>query len=148
MKKTLISLVILAVALSACSAIGSSQIESARRRWQAAGISHYRYELTVGCFCGFTDRMPLSIEVKDGQVISMRYRDGTPVGGADRGMFSRYETIDKLIDFTAEAQKKADEIHIQYEPTYGFPSAVNIDFIKQAMDDELSLTVSGFEALP
>jgi hypothetical protein len=34
-----------------------------------------------------------------------------------------------------------------YDPTYGFPSQVSIDYIKRAVDDELGLQVSNFEVL-
>jgi hypothetical protein len=36
---------------------------------------------------------------------------------------------------------------VTYDPTYGFPTEINIDFIEFAMDDELYLSVSGFEPL-
>jgi hypothetical protein len=37
---------------------------------------------------------------------------------------------------------------VEYDPTYGFPTNVQIDFIKNAADDELSLFVPSFERLP
>jgi hypothetical protein len=37
---------------------------------------------------------------------------------------------------------------VSYDPAYGFPQTANIDVIKEAVDDELSLTVSSFETLP
>jgi hypothetical protein len=37
---------------------------------------------------------------------------------------------------------------VTYDATYGFPTEMSIDFIKEAADDELYFTVSGFEALP
>ena len=148
MKKLTLTFVLTALILSACSAFGSMQINNARSRWQASGITHYRYNLRVGCFCAFVERMPLTIEVQDGQVVSMQYKDGTPVDPEGRKVFERYETIDKLIGFTAESQKKADAIKIAYDPQHGFPSSVDIDFIQQAADDELSLQVTDFQPLP
>ncbi len=60
-------LLILAIMLSACSAMQSkSEVDRARDKWQAANISHYRFNLFIGCFCVYTQDMPLIIEVKDG----------------------------------------------------------------------------------
>jgi len=154
-KPTLIILVILAVAAALVasflvyrSTLGGSELSSARSRWQTANIAHYRYNLNVSCFCAFVERMPLAIEVQDGRVLSMQYKDGTPVSAEERQMFASYETLDKLFDFTAESQQKADSIKIAYDSTYGFPSSVEIDFIQQAADDELYLYVTGFQQLP
>ena len=36
----------------------------------------------------------------------------------------------------------------KYDETYGFPTEVTIDFVQEATDDELYLTLSNFEALP
>ena len=113
-----------------------------------AEVGHYRYSVSVGCFCAFTQKMPLTIEVQDGQVLSMVYKDGSPVPDADRAIFARYQTVEALFDFTGESIGNADEIQVEYDPTYGFPAKVQIDFMKNAMDDELSLSVSSFERLP
>ena len=137
-----------AVLISHRPELGTLELTGARMRWQAAGVSHYRYNLSVSCFCAFVDRMPMTIEVQDGRVVSMVYKDGTPVSAEERQMFASYDTIDKLFDFTAESQRTADRMQIAYDPTYGFPRSVQIDFIQQAADDELYLEVTGFQTLP
>ncbi len=147
MKRTLL-LIALSAILTACSALADSQLSRARSRWRSAHISHYSYKLSVGCFCAFTERMPLTVEVQDGRVISMSYRDGSAVSSQDQQIFADYQTIDALFDFTSQSIHKADNIKVQYDPTYGFPSSVQIDFIRNAADDELSLSVSDFQRLP
>jgi len=148
MKKLL--LLILAIVLTACSAIQpKSDFESARDKWQDADISHYRFNLFVGCFCIFTQDMPLIIEVKDGEVVSMEYQSGNDIDAGNLEYFQRFATIDKVF---AELEKdlggEADKVEVQYDETYGFPTEVSIDFIEQAADDELYLTLSNLEALP
>ncbi len=147
MKQQAFVLLISAVVLSACSVFGNAELSAARSRWQAANIRHYRYNLRVACFCAFTNKMPMAIEVQDGRVVSIHFNDGTPVSSEDQKMFERYLTIDKLFEFTSESQKDADQIQVVYDATYSFPSSVQIDFIKQAVDDELSLYVSDFQPL-
>jgi hypothetical protein len=148
MKKLLLALVILASLISACTPLARAQLSSAHDRWRAANISHYRFDLVVSCFCAFRDKMPLTIEVQDGRPVSMQYKGGVSVTPEEQQTFSSYQTIDALFDYTAESLAKADQIRIQYDPTYGFPTAVQIDFVKNAMDDELSLYTSNFQKLP
>ena len=148
MKRTLLVPALVAIVLAACSPFARPELSRARERWQAAHVNHYRYKLNVGCFCGFTEKMPLTIEVKEGQLVSMSYQDGSPVSAQDAPMFAQYETIDALFDFTEESMARADEMKAEYDATYGFPSEVQIDFIKNAADDELTLSVSDFEPLP
>ncbi len=148
MKNIIIFLTLAALLLSSCSILPNRDFNSASLRWQNSNVSHYRYNLSVGCFCGFTDRMPLTIEVSNGAAQSMVFSDGTPVPQEQRQYFDRYSTIDSLFSFTGESLHKADEVKVAYDPTYGFPSNVQIDFYKNAVDDELALSVTDFQPLP
>ncbi len=148
MKKIWISLALLSLAFSACSPRSGSELGRNRDKWQATGIDHYRFNLSVLCFCPFSQQMPLSVEVLDGRVVSMAYNDGTPVPDSQRATFSAYATVDALFASTEDALRQADEIHITYDPTYGFPSQLQIDFVKNAVDDELALRAENFQVLP
>jgi hypothetical protein len=56
-----------------------------------------------------------------------------------RRVISRYGTIDRLFsELKVDLDGKADEISVTYDPMDGYPSQVIIDFMKQAVDDELS----------
>ena len=148
--------VILAIVLAACSAIQpKSDLELARERWQAANISHYRFSVHISCFCVFTENMPLIVEVRDREVVSMEYSTGNEIDPQLLELFNRYVTVDRLFagiekGFQSEGsdQGPADKVTVEYEATYGFPAKVEIDFVENAMDDELYLSISGFEALP
>jgi hypothetical protein len=148
MKK--ITLLLLALILTACSAGTKSEYDTNLEKWQNANIDHYRFSLSVICFCPGTDKMPLDIEVQNDEVVSMTYADGTPVPADDVQLefFSSYATIDRLFsELKTNLDGAADEVTVTYDPTYGYPAQVNIDMIKEAIDDELYLTVSNFEAL-
>ena len=63
--------------------------------------------------------------------------------------YIHYATIDKLFsELEADLGGKAEEVTVTYDATYGFPTSVNIDFIKNAVDDELYLSAAKFEKLP
>ena len=158
MKKLL--LVVLAIILSACAGLANagepkSDLELAHEQWQTANISHYRFDLHISCFCVFTENMPLVIEVNNGEVVSMEYQNGNEIDPQLLDIFNRYATIDKLFaglesgfDFAGDDQGAADKVTVEYDATYGFPTKIDIDFVEQAIDDELYLTISNFEPLP
>ena len=149
MRKSL--LLALTILLIACATPIRNDSESQWKKWREAGIAHYRFELNMICFCSFRHRMPLQIEVLNGQVVTMKDNTGRPVTAADGdyGYFSRYATFERLFaELRSELSGKADKVVAAYHPHYGFPTRISIDRIKGAADDELSLTVSAFERLP
>lgn len=141
--------IFMALFLAACSMGSQTEIERNKEKWQDANVSHYRYNLFVGCFCVFSQDMPLVIEVKDAEVVSMEYQNGNEIDASSRELFEKYATIDRIFsELAKDINGEADEVIVTYDPTYGFPAEINIDFIKDAIDDELALTVSNFEKLP
>lgn len=142
--------ILMAVVLTACASVGaaSSDFDIARDKWQDAGVSHYRFNLNISCFCIFTQDMPLIIEVQDGQVVSMEYQSGNEIDPSNLELFQRYETIDKIFAELETALVEADSVTVEYDETYGFPAQVSIDLDQQMADEEIYLTISDFEALP
>lgn len=91
--------------------------------------------------------MPLSVEVRDGQVVAMVDQQGQPVTEF-QDSFLPYASIDKLFDTLEKAQNGgADKVTVEYDSQRGYPSSIYIDYIEQAADDEMSFTVSGLEVL-
>jgi len=148
MKKLLLTTLIFV--LAACS-VGGSELTRNQKKWNAANITHYRFELNIGCFCAFRSEMPLKVEVLNDEVVSMIGADGNVIDAtnANYAYYSSYATIDRLFtELESDSVRKADEVTVAYDATYGFPSTINIDFIKAAADDELYLGASSFEKLP
>jgi hypothetical protein len=50
--------------------------------------------------------------------------------------------------YAREALQTADKTEITYDPALGYPVSLNIDRIELAIDDEMSVLISGFEVLP
>ena len=152
-------LITLAIVLAACSAAPTEPAtpptlppSDEREVWENANVDHYRFELTLSCFCAFRDHMPLTIEVKDGEIVSLTRADGQVVQSDDPSYetFVQYGTIDSIFSRieTARADPEAGEILVTYDPTYGYPVDATIDYIELATDDEMYLTISSFEVLP
>jgi hypothetical protein len=153
MKKLLFIFTLMAIVLTACAAaaVSGSQTEIGqnKEKWENANISHYRYHLSITCFCVFVENMPLIIEVQDGKTVSMEFQNGTEIDPSLLELFNKYTTIDQIFaELEAGLNGAADEVTVKYDPTYGFPTEATIDVVKEATDDELYLTISDFEELP
>lgn len=149
MKK--ITLLLLALILTACSAGGGTELSRSQSKWEDANINHYRFQLGVGCFCLFRSQMPLTVEVKDGEVVSMIDVNGEafPLDDPMSEFVLKYATIDRIfLELGSDPVQEADHLTMSFDPTYGFPTEVAIDYIELAADDELYLSVSAFEPLP
>lgn len=123
--------------------LNAAELEAARALWRSQGFFHYRYRYDLGCFC----RPPrnLVIEVFDNRMAELRDpATGEPV---DTWLLDLFFTIDDLFDYLEASLESADSVQAQFDPTLGFPTAVYIDRIREAIDDELSIHVSDVEAL-
>lgn len=148
MKKLI--LLFLALVLAACSAVPASEFDQNLAKWQSMDVSHYKYTLSIICFCAFWDQMPLTIEVKDDEIVSITNVNGEVIDPSNMNYqyFEEYATIDRIFEaLKADIEGEADEVTVSYEPLYGFPVEVSIDRIKEAIDDEVSLQIENFETL-
>lgn len=146
MKKIL--LLVLSLVLVACSA--SSEYDQNLKKWQEANIEHYRFDLFIGCFCPFRNVMPLTIEVQNGEVVSITQVDGVVVATDDPSyeLFISAASMDSLFTMLeADLNGDADEVLVTYDATYGFPTSISVDQIKEAVDDEIFYQVENFKIL-
>jgi Family of unknown function (DUF6174) len=147
-----LTIFVLLIALTACSAAlvptpAGSPLAENRQKWEAQHITHYRFSLSVGCFCAFRDKMPLTIEVQDGQVVSMVDKDSQAVTDF-KDTFAQYDSIENLFNALDSAQNGgAEKVTAEYNPDHGYPQSIFIDGSTQVADDEMNLSVSSFEIL-
>lgn len=138
---------LLSLLLAGCSAYppSGSDVERNLDKWEAQGITDYRFNLNIGCFCAWSDLMPLTIEVRNSETVSISAH-GQQVTDPILGNFMQYDTVEDLFKVILSAQESgADEIKTEYDPVYGFPTTIAIDFIEMAMDDEMGIFVTEFE---
>ena len=135
--------------LAACST--STAFDKNLMKWNDANISHYRYQLLISCFCPFGEDMPLTIEVQNGEVVSMTRPDGSLVDSSNPSYttYVSYATIERVFsELGLVLTGEAEDVAVSYDSTYGFPVEISIDYIKEAIDDEMWIGVSNFEVLP
>ena len=119
----------------------AGRLHRARQLWQSNHVSAYRYTLATSCFCIATG--PIEAEVRNGVVTSWR-----PTNGAQfPASFTFTLTVDSLFANIERAMNRSESsVTAEYDPALGYPTSANIDWVKNAVDDEvayqvLSLTV-------
>jgi hypothetical protein len=142
----------LALGGGACTVLGvddygeeRDRLEEARREWRNLGWDSYAFTLRRLCFCGGgTD--PAEVVVLGGERVSVTVLEtGEPVP-AEWSQY--YLTVEELFDFIEDAiERKAHEIEIRYERATGLPASIRIDYIENAIDEEMAFEASGLRAL-
>ncbi|MEH2118832.1 DUF6174 domain-containing protein [Nostoc sp.] len=114
--------------------------------WNRQKISNYDYTLSNSCFCIADARGPVVIKVRNGQTISVTsVATGKPVNPE---FFQSYNTIPKLFDVIQDAiNRKAFSLNVRYNPQYGFPIQIDIDYNSQIADEEKYLTIENFKVI-
>jgi hypothetical protein len=136
---------VLILALSACST--NPELSRNRAKWDAADITHYRYELTISCFCPYTNSMPILVEVQGSKVVSITGSDGQPVPQDFLATFEDATTIEGLFGIAQDSLKNADKVEITYDTRHGYPDSIVIDWIEMAIDDEISYYVKSLTVM-
>lgn len=138
-------LIPLAIVASGCSALtGPSQTDrlaDAVLRWDAAQLSAYEMDLIRGCYCGFIDAgYVVTIRVDDGAIVDAKFKEsGEPIEGEHRDALP---TVQSLFALIADAiEQKAHQLTVVYHAEHGAPMSIGIDYIRNAVDDELSISI-------
>jgi len=128
------------------STLGADQktLEAAKARWEANKLSDYQYIVQVTCFCPDEYTQPVQVRVQNGRFFNA---EGSQKAVSEN-YIQQFGTVEALFGYLETAyQEGADEIVVDYDPTYGVPLRFSIDQIKEAVDDEMSLSVTEFQIL-
>jgi hypothetical protein len=92
--------------------------------------------------------MPLAVEVKDGEILSMAASNGGDITPY-LDNFRQHGTIESLFDTVDSAiAKRVYKLEVQYDARRGFPTSIVINPSKIIMDDETGYYITNLEALP
>lgn len=114
-----------------------AELQRNREVWDGTRLPSHRYNLRRSCFCP----PPNYIEVR---VVNHEVREivdpdnGDPIEMLDP---SFPVTIDDLFDLLDDAIDWADSVYVEYHE-YGPPIRIGIDYIREAVDDEISFVLS------
>jgi hypothetical protein len=151
MKKIFLLCLIIFITTACLSTCGSPQRPAFERNlalWQSLDIQHYRFHLEIGCNCPWRSMMPVSIEVKNGGIVSMVASNGGDITPFLE-TFRKHGTIDSLFDLLdGTTSTRVYRLEVQYDSSYGFPTNIVIDPYKMITDDATGYYVTDFEVLP
>ena len=113
----------------------------AEQRWLRSGVQDYQIVVQYLCFCGYV--RPVRLTVRSGNIVSrVDAESGEPV--PPQG--SHIGAVPDLFTLVREAiEQDAYSLTVTYDATYGFPTQINIDYIGNAIDDELHVSASQFQ---
>lgn len=135
----------LLISLSACANDTISEKNSAARAlWNESGISSYQYHYEVGCFCSGPAVGGATITVIDGMVVSAELEDREATPAELDGLPAIEQLFADIDNIVAE---EPHDIAVIYDPTYGYPTELDVDPIANAIDDEMMFKVTSFSAL-
>jgi hypothetical protein len=119
----------------------TSAVMEHEQSWRKMAPSSYEFTLVYGSMIGVRYAR---IRVVDSKVVS-----ASPVEGEQRLLQNtdKAVTVDGVFDRVRRDQKRADEVKVTYDDTWGFPANVSVDAIKRAIDDEYGYGVQQFIAL-
>lgn len=131
--------------LAAAQSMPSAEVKMYRAKWEKAQITHYKIVVFYDGY-GTYELMPVTLEVRDDQIVSMIDTHGKVVEH-----FSEPPrlTVNGLFDEVEQAyQTGAPEVRVTYDPTYGYPVDIDIDPYREPCCQQYSFKVQDFEVLP
>ena len=148
--RALLGAVLLVSPLAACDSITGtddlsreqSRLDRNWDRFQSSAPLSYSYTVRVDCNCTSDVTRPVTVWVDRGSIEYLLYEDdGRPVPYSYANSFPSVEQLFDAIQ--GGIDRRADRIDVQYDPTYGYPVSVYIDYDRRVVDEELSLTTWG-----
>ena len=111
-------------------------LDAARARWRASGTRVYAMRVRAACGCPMYG--PWDIVVRDGVMAS-----ATPVDRESQlNVIEGFRTVDELFGQLDRAVREAGRVSAVYDTAMGYPAQVYIDWIANAIDDEMAWTIT------
>ena len=148
--RALLSIATLLPALAACENmtgvddLGREQdrLNTAWDRFERSAPLSYTYTVRVSCECPRDVTRPVTVWVDRGVTEYLLYEDdGQPV---PLSYASAAPNAEQLFAASPDAiDRGAQVIDVDYDPTYGYPTNVYIDYERSMADEELSMVTWG-----
>ncbi len=116
----------------------STALADAKARWAASGIRTYELDREIRCFCydgGDTIRCTV-VNDRVVSVINLRTHEAV-----DTNLHAP-ATVQDFFDIIERARsRRAAKLKVSYDPTYGCPTEIDIDWMLNTIDDEVTYMV-------
>ena len=145
--RTALAFVVFALAGVSChvSTSPDTDLDSARQRWALKHPLSYDIVVRRLCECTTDVTNAVLVSVREGSVTSRTYvSTGAQVSAQYASLFPAVEGIFLIVDDALT--RNAYKLDVTYDATYGFPVSIDVDYVHQVADDELTVQLSGFVA--
>lgn len=113
-------------------------LSTARALWRASGSESYSYAVNRSCFCVLGGRL-MTVTVRNGSVSSAEYFDSG--SAVDAALLTYVPTVADLFDLVQDALNRSPVyFSATYDPVYGYPTRIEVDYSADLADDELALS--------
>ena len=131
----------------------SRELEQNRAKWESRHITHYRMSLDSLGYSYEFDRMPLTVEVRDDQIVSVVDAQGQGISPGKKNPFyldyPQAFTVPGLFTLAQDwIWQKPPMVDVSYDPALGYPDSIDIDPYTEPCCQELFYTVSDLQVLP
>lgn len=127
------------------SATAFQDLEVARSRWRSLDLENYDMRMRRMCYCVGAGEWDVMVR-GDSVVFAAPVEDQG--WRLDPSWWSEvFPTVDGLLAMVERAEREADQVTVTYDEN-GWPSAVDIDWIAHAIDDEMSWALTSVVEAP
>jgi len=152
MKKIILILLISLLTFSACDSNSTmttpkpqsnaqTELNKNKKLWNTETPPHYFFTVRQSCFC--PDLKKKLVTIKENKIESVKYIPSNTVLNAQA--VKEEKSILGYFDFIQDAiNKKAEDIKVTYNTTYGYPERIAIDYNKQMADEEMYYDITHF----
>ena len=121
----------------------TTQLDSARDRWEGHDLQNYTFQFRWVCFCMREYVQPARLTVRDGMIVSGVDPESGEALEPDR--LDDFRTIDELFgDIEQAIADSAEEVRLSFDPMWGFPNDVYIDRSRMIADEERGWIIESF----
>jgi hypothetical protein len=128
-----------------------NELEKNRAKWESLHITHYQMSVDLPYSSEGYDPMlmPLIVEVKDGNVVSVTNTQGEKVSSDDDIYYDHYFfSVPGLFSYVSETYlEKPPSIEVSYDPTFGYPNTIYIDPWMEPCCQDFTISVQDFQVL-
>ncbi len=125
-----------------------NELNANRQLWESSQVKNYSWNERLSCFCGGILERDIFVvnDVKD----RVEYDDSNVPPQVDRdelyaSIFNQSKTVDEAFDFIESLLgQDVASLSIEYDTVYGFPTIISIDYIENAIDDEIGYIYTDF----
>ena len=142
MPKLSVAVITLVLAGAACEAPTApgdrDNLDAARALWNLKSGPAYSYKVNRACECVLGGRL-MMVTVVNGSVSAAEYVDSGSL--VEPSLLAYVLTVPDLFDLIQDAlDRKASYLAVSYDPLYGFPTRIEIDYSANVVDDEVVMS--------